>query len=175
VVEEEVICEILVCVGFVLEKKQVRAKYLELKKRVGKIKYLMDTIGNFLTQIRNSLIAKKSLARDRYSRINLAIAKILKEEGYVGEIKKIDADKKNFLEIELKYNDSGEPLIQSVKRISSPGKHFYVNYKKIPRVKPLAGYKEELGIVIISTSKGLMTGKEARRRHLGGELIAEIY
>lgn len=135
----------------------------------------MDTIGNFLTQIRNSLIAKKSLARERYSKMNLAIAKILKEEGYIGEIKKINEDKKAFLEIELKYDASGEPLIHSIKRISSPGRRLYVNYKKIPRVKPLAGHRNELGIVIISTSKGLMTGKEARKRHLGGELIAEIY
>jgi small subunit ribosomal protein S8 len=135
----------------------------------------MDTIGDFLTRIRNAILRRKPSVRDIYSNLKMAIAKVLKEEGYIGKISVIKEQEKKFIEIELKYDDSGSPLLHSLKRISKPGRRIYVKYKEIPKVKPLAGYKEELGIVIISTPRGVMTGEEARKRHLGGELIAEIY
>ncbi len=135
----------------------------------------MDPIADFLTKIRNALMRKKPVVRDSYSNMKLAIAKILKKEGYVKKVRKFTEEGKEFLELTLGYDENGEPLIHSLKRLSKPGRRLYVGWREIPRVKPLAGYKEELGIVIISTPRGVMTGEEARKRHLGGELIAEIY
>jgi len=135
----------------------------------------MDTISDFLAKIRNSLNAKKPLLKEKYSKIKLAIAKILLDEGYVEEIKKIEEEGTSYLLISLRYTESNEPFIHSIKRLSSPGRHLYASYKDLPKIKPLAGYKQSLGIIIVSTSSGIMTSAEARKRHLGGELIAEIY
>lgn len=135
----------------------------------------MDPIADFLAKIRNALLRRKPVVEDSYSNMKLAIAKILKKEGYIKKVKKINREGKDYLELELSYDENGEPLIHHLKRLSKPGRRLYVSWKEIPKVKPLAGYREELGIVIISTPRGVMTGKEARRRHLGGELIAEIY
>ncbi|MCD6421914.1 30S ribosomal protein S8 [bacterium] len=136
----------------------------------------MDPIADFLTKIRNALMRRKPAVVDRYSNMKLAIAKILRDEGFIESVKKTkDEAGRDILELELRYDEEGNPMIHSLRRISKPGRRIYVKYRQIPRVKPLAGHKEELGIVIISTSRGVMTGEEARKRHLGGELIAEIY
>lgn len=136
----------------------------------------MDTISDFLTKLRNALQIKKPELRDSYSKIKLAIAKILVEEGYVEKIDKIkDEDNRDYLILTLKYDKDNQSIIHSIKTLSTPGRHLYVTSKKLPRVKPLAGYQAELGMVIISTSRGIMTVAEARKKHLGGELIAEIY
>jgi len=135
----------------------------------------MDTISDFLTKIRNALQRKKPEMQAHYSKINLAIAKILKQQGYIEEIKKTKLNNKESIILKLEYDEQGNPVISHIQRLSSPGQRLYTTFKQIPKVKPLAGHKQQLGIVIISTSQGIMTGQEARKRHLGGELIAEIY
>jgi small subunit ribosomal protein S8 len=135
----------------------------------------MDTISDFLTKIRNALQIQKPQLRDNYSKTKLAIAKILLQEGYIEKIDKVEEENRSYLILDLKYDENNQSIIHSIKHLSSPGRHLYVDYKEIPRVKPLVGYKTDLGIVIVSTSRGVMTGLEARKKHLGGELIAEIY
>lgn len=135
----------------------------------------MDTISDFLTKIRNANQIRKPQLRDNYSQMRIALAKILLNEGYLANVNKIKEDGREFLILDLKYDAQNEPMIHSVKTLSSPGRHLYVKSNEIPKIKPLAGYKNTLGIIIISTSRGIMTGEEARKKNLGGELIAEIY
>ncbi len=134
----------------------------------------MDTIANFLTQIRNAISAGHDNVNTPYSTVREQIAIILKQEGYIAEVTVDDSDtiKKRLL-IELGYHyEAGRgrtSTLQTIKRISKPGRRSYVSTKNIPR--PLRG----LGTVIVSTSQGILTGKEARKLGLGGEVICEIW
>lgn len=122
----------------------------------------MDTIGNLLTSIRNAEAAGHSTTSVPFSKMSMAVLAILKEEGYIVDMKETD-DAKKRIEITLV-----EGIRHSYKRISKPGRRLYTPSRDIPMV--LRG----LGMVIVSTSKGLMTGKNARKQNLGGELICEI-
>ncbi|MEA3272125.1 MAG: 30S ribosomal protein S8 [Patescibacteria group bacterium] len=129
---------------------------------------ITDPISDMLTRIRNASVVSKTEVVLPYSKIKFAIAKILKEEGYV-----LDAKKENEgfgqLKIKLKYEQDKKSSINSIKRISKPGRRFYCSCDNLPRV--LGG----IGVAIISTSCGLMTNTEARKRRLGGEVICEVY
>jgi len=129
---------------------------------------MTDPIADILTRIRNALIRKKSEVVLPFSKMKFAIAKILEKENFIKKAEKIEENYSQ-IKIILKYNQTGEPAIKDLKRISKPGRRVYVNKKEIPRT--LWGP----GIVIISTSRGLIVDKEARRRKLGGEVICEIY
>lgn len=136
---------------------------------------MTDPIADMLTRIRNASAAKKSEVVLPMSKIKYSIAKILEKEGYVGNvsIEKSESKKnKSFvfdeIKIVLKYNN-GKSVISSLKRISKPGLRVYVNRGELPRVL------NNLGIAIISTSQGLMTNKEARKKNVGGEVVCEIY
>lgn len=102
-----------------------------------------------------------------YSKLKMAVAKILSEEGYVGAIEKLAAGHGE-LRIELKY-EGGEPFIRSLQRVSTPGRRAYAGHGELPRVL------SDQGIAIVSTSQGVMTNKEARKRRLGGEILALVY
>lgn len=135
----------------------------------------MDPISDMLTSIRNALAVRKETVDVPFSKLKFEIAKILEREGFIEKVakkkKKIKKGKmkpKPFLEIHLKYENK-IPAIFGLKRISKPGQKIYLPYKKIKKVK--GGY----GIAIISTSKGLMTDKEARKNKIGGEVICEIW
>ncbi|WP_212113273.1 30S ribosomal protein S8 [Candidatus Shikimatogenerans silvanidophilus] len=133
-----------------------------------------DTISDYLTRIRNSLFVGKYYVDIPYSKIKKEITKILYEEGYILNYKLHNNNNNNnniIIKIMLKYNDEKchSPVIKCLKRISKPGLRKYCNVKNIPRV--LNG----LGISIISTSKGLMTGKKAKNNNLGGEILCYIY
>jgi small subunit ribosomal protein S8 len=127
-----------------------------------------DPIADMLTRIRNTVPLKKEKVVIPFSKLKFEIAKILEKEGYVRKVEKSEG---NFasIDIELKYTSEKESVIQNLKRISKPGRRVYVEYQKIPRV--LNG----LGMAIISTSAGLMSDKEAKKRKIGGEVICEIY
>lgn len=127
----------------------------------------MDPISDMLTSIRNAIAVKKSTVFVPFSKLKYEIAKLLEKEGFVEKIRK-KGKKRVFIEIDLKYSQEG-PVIQGIKRISKPGQRIYLPYTKIKKVK--AGY----GIAIISTSRGLMTDREAKKRKLGGEIICEIW
>lgn len=128
---------------------------------------MTDPIADMLTRIRNAQMARKSEVVIPFSKIKFKIAEIIKQHGYIGNLKK-DQENHQFI-IELKYNNDKSPAIKSIKRVSRPGCRIYVTKDNLKKV--LNGY----GFSIISTSKGLMTDDEARKIGIGGEVICEIY
>jgi small subunit ribosomal protein S8 len=130
---------------------------------------MTDPIADLLTRIKNGLRVKKKQVTAPYSKIKVGILKILKEKNLIQGFKvQENGIKKNFI-IYLKYDEDGEPLIEDLKRVSKPGRRVYAGYKDL---KPLRG---GFAFRIISTSRGLMTDEEARKRKLGGEIICEVY
>ena len=130
----------------------------------------MDTVGNFLSQIRNAYLADKDEVIASYSKLRKSLADLLVKEGYLlkVETKKLKDNKAN-LRILLNYIDGDRPAISRIKRMSKPGRRLYATVGKIPWT--LGG----LGLAIVSTPKGLMTDKQARKNNLGGEIICKIY
>ena len=128
-----------------------------------------DTIADMLTRIRNASSMGYTEVTVPASNLKEDIARILKEEGFIKDYKVKSEDSKKNLELTLKYGNKKERVITGLKRISKPGLRVYVKSDEVPRV--LNG----LGIAIISTSKGLMTDKEARKQNLGGEVLAYIW
>lgn len=128
-----------------------------------------DPIADMLTSIRNALMAHHRRVDVPSSRVKLAIAEVLKAEKYIENFKVLPEVQHGTLRIYLRYNANEKPMIRNLKRISTPGRRVYVKQGEIPRV--LAG----LGTAILSTPDGILTGQEALRRGLGGELVAEIW
>ncbi len=129
---------------------------------------MTDPIADMLTRIRNALQQKHASVSMPASNEKKAIAQILKNEGFITDFN-IEGDVKKTLNIELKYGPNNEKVISGLRRISKPGLRVYAKVENLPSV--LNG----LGIAIISTSKGMMTDKEARKNHLGGEVIAYVW
>ncbi len=130
---------------------------------------MTDPIADMLTRIRNAVQAKHQKVDMPSSRLKVDIARILKEEGYIAHFKTSDEEGRAFLTVFLKYGSKGEKVISNIERISRPGCRVYVSKSKIPKV--LGG----LGINIVTTSHGVMTGKEARKQGFGGELLCNVY
>ena len=128
-----------------------------------------DPIADMLTRIRNANTMRYKNVEVPASKMKLEIAKILKEEGFIEDFKSEKGDKENMLVLTLKYGPNKERVITGLKRISKPGLRVYAKSNELPRV--LNG----LGIAIVSTSKGIMTDKEARKESLGGEVLAYIW
>ena len=127
-----------------------------------------DPIADMLTRIRNALTAKHADVKIPTSKVKSAIADILLEEGYIASVEKVDEGVNSYLNITLKYG-AGKSVINGLKRVSKPGLRVYANCEELPKV--LGG----LGIAIISTSKGIMTDKQARLANVGGEVMAYIW
>jgi len=127
-----------------------------------------DPIADFLTRIRNAVKARKKFVEAPSSNMKVGIAEILKKTNFIKDYEIIEDNKQNVIKIALQYVD-GESSIQGIKRISTPGLRKYVSKDEIPRVQ------NGLGVAIISTSKGLLTDKEARREGIGGEVICHIW
>jgi len=130
---------------------------------------ITDPIADMLTRIRNAIMAKHLEVEVPASKMKLAIARILKDEGFIEQYKLIKDGKQGIIKITLKYDENKNSVISALKRISKPGRRIYVNKKQLPRV--LNG----LGIAILSTSKGVITDKEARKLGVGGEWICSIW
>jgi small subunit ribosomal protein S8 len=130
---------------------------------------MTDPIADFLTRIRNASRAKHARVDIPASRIKGEIAKILREQGYVRDVKFVEDGKQGLLRIYLKYNESSGPVIEGLQRISKPGRRIYSKKGEIPRV--LGGY----GLVVLSTSQGILSGHEARQRGVGGEVLCQIW
>lgn len=128
-----------------------------------------DTIADMLTRIRNANAMRYTDVSVPASKTKIELARILKEEGFIKDYKVVKNDAQGTIELTLKYGDKKERVITGLKRISKPGLRVYAKSDEIPKV--LNG----LGIAIISTSKGIMTDKEARRQNLGGEVLAYIW
>ena len=130
---------------------------------------MTDPIADMLTRIRNAVLAKHMKVDMPASRLKVEIARILKEEGYISHYKTNEEEGLNFLTVFLKYGPKGERVITNIERVSRPGCRVYVSRGEIPRV--LGG----LGINIVTTSHGVMTGQQARRQGFGGEVLCNIY
>lgn len=129
----------------------------------------IDTMGDFLTSIRNALLVSKRIITVPFSKMKMGVAEVLKDEGFIKDYKKIDGeDGKDALTIYLKYVD-GESVIHEIKRVSRPGRRHYENLKNI---QPVIG---GLGISILSTNVGIMTDKKAKKMSVGGEVICHVW
>jgi len=130
---------------------------------------MTDPITDMLNRIKNAQAVFRQAVILPFSKMKYEIAMILQKQGFVGEVEKKGRHTKKVIKITLKYSKEKEPLISGLKRISKPGQRIYAAAKEIKPVR--GGY----GIAIISTSKGLMTDKEARKKKLGGEVICEVW
>jgi len=129
-----------------------------------------DTISDMLTRIRNANMVKHQIVQIPATKMSLAIASILKEEGFIEDFESYVEDKKKFLLMSLKYiGKTRNPVICKIIRISKPGLRVYSNSKELPRVL------DDLGIAIISTSKGVMTNLKAKELGIGGEILCHIW
>jgi small subunit ribosomal protein S8 len=131
---------------------------------------MTDPIADYLTRVRNAIMAKHKVVEIPASNLKKEITKILFDKGYILSYKFEDDSKQGIIKIALKYHPvSKAPAIKSIKRVSKPGLRKYANVDNMPRV--LNG----LGIAILSTSKGVMTNKEARKENVGGEVLCYVY
>ncbi len=130
---------------------------------------ISDPIADMLTRIRNALMAKHDFVLVPASRMKLSIARILKEDGFISNYEVLRSKPHRAIKIHLKYGEKNQPVITGLERSSRPGLRVYVNSKEIPRV--YGG----LGIAIVSTSKGVVTGQQAWRQGLGGELLCFVW
>ena len=127
-----------------------------------------DTVGDFLTSIRNASQANKAVITVQWSRLREGVAKILVDAGYVASARKAEREGLPVLELSLKYV-AGVPAITSIERVSTPGRRVYAGYSSVPKV--IGG----MGVSILTTSRGVMTDAEARRQKVGGELLAKVW
>ena len=128
-----------------------------------------DPIADFLTRVRNALKTRQMRVDIPYSKNKAELARVLMDCHYIHDFVQVDEGPQGYLRLYLKYSGNGEPVIQGLKRVSRPGLRRYVGQRDIPRV--LNG----LGTAILSTSHGVMTGSEAKRQGLGGEVVCHIW
>lgn len=128
-----------------------------------------DPIADFLTAIRNANMARHAEVSQPASKIKVEIARILKEEGYIGDYEVQPDDKQGRIRVTMRYTDTRERIIQHIERVSKPGRRIYVGKSDIERV--LGG----LGVAILSTPRGVLTDRAAKRAGVGGELLAKVY
>ncbi len=130
---------------------------------------MTDPIADMLTRIRNALISKKDSVEIPVSNIKKEIAKILLDEGYINGYEIVGEGKDSLIKVELKYGPKGEKVITGLKRVSKPGLRIYAGYDELPKV--LGG----MGIAIVSTPKGVMTDRQARKERHGGEILVYVW
>lgn len=130
---------------------------------------LSDPIADMLTRIRNGLRARHTVVNVRASGVCEGIAKVLKEEGYIQDYKRVeDQTHQGFLRVYLKYGPVGEEVITEIRRVSTPGRRVYEGVEDIPR--PLGG----MGVAIVSTSKGILSDRQCRELSVGGEVLCTV-
>ena len=130
---------------------------------------MTDPIADMLTRIRNATAAQHDHVNIPASKMKTAIAKVLKDEGFIRGYEAFEEGPQSFLRIHLNYTESRDPLLSGLKRVSRPGLRVYVQKREIPRVY------NGLGIAILSTPKGIMTGQQAWRQHTGGEVLCYVW
>ena len=130
---------------------------------------ISDPIADMLTRIRNAVMVRHDFVLVPSSRMKLAITKILKEEGFITDYEVLRGKPHRVIKLHLRYDEKKQPIISGLERVSKPGLRVYVEKKEIPRVHG------GLGIAILSTTKGVMTGQHAWRRGIGGELLCHIW
>ena len=131
--------------------------------------YITDTIADMLTRIRNANSAKHDTVDIPASKMKTSIAQILLDEGYIKSFTVTDDGKQGIIKVTLKYGEGKKPVITGLRRVSKPGLRIYTSVEDMPKV--LKG----LGIAIVSTSKGVMTDRQARKENVGGEILAFVW
>ena len=129
----------------------------------------MDTIGDFLSRVRNAGSARHEKLDIPASNVRVGIAKILLDNGYIRSFKVVRDDKQGVMRVYLKYNDKGKPIITAIDRVSRPGRRVYVKSNDIPEVR------DGFGISILSTNRGVVDGDTAKKENLGGELLCNVW
>ena len=130
---------------------------------------MTDPIADMLTRMRNALMASYETVDVPSSRMKVSIAKVLKAEGFIKNFKLIDDNKQGIIKIYFKYDEEGNPILGGLKRVSKPGCRIYTKGDRVPQV--LNGY----GVNILSTSKGIVTDKQARKLGVGGEVLCSVW
>jgi len=128
-----------------------------------------DPIADMLTRVRNAIRARHPKVDVPASKLKIEIARILKEEGYIATYKVVEEGAKKTIRIYLKYGSDNSPVISTIERVSRPGCRVYVGQTEIPRV--LGG----MGINILTTARGVMTGRDAHKEHVGGEILCRVW
>jgi len=130
---------------------------------------MTDPVADMLTRIRNACSSRHGRVDMPPSKLKLEIARLLKDNHYIQEFQVLDDGRHGLLRLYLRYHNGDQPVIRELQRVSTPGLRRYVGAREIPRVK------NGLGMAIVSTPKGLMTDRDARSAHMGGELLALIW
>ena len=130
---------------------------------------MTDPIADMLTRIRNALRIERTHVEIPASRVKKGIAEVLKREGYIWEFEVVDQEPQNVLRLNLKYGPNGEDVIQSIQRVSKPGRRVYT------RSSDCGDVLQGLGISVISTSQGVLSNREAKSKSIGGEVLCEIW
>ena len=130
---------------------------------------MTDPIADFLTRIRNAILVNKVSVVCPSSKLKHRMAEILQEEGYIEAVSRQEDNLQGVLSMTLRYDNDNRPAIRGLKRISRPGQRTYVPAKEVPNVR------NGLGIAIVSTSSGVMTDRDARKRGVGGEILCEVW
>ncbi len=130
---------------------------------------MTDPVADMLTRVRNAVTARHEHVNIPASKMKAAIAQVLQDEGFIREFDTFEEGPRRFLRIQLNYTDKKEPLLNGLKRVSRPGLRVYVQKREIPRVY------NGLGIAILSTPRGLMTGQQAWRQQTGGEVLCYVW
>ncbi len=130
---------------------------------------MTDPISDMLTRIRNASLARHDRVEMPHSRLKESLAGVLKGEGYLDDVRVAEGEGRRTLTLILRYGRDKSSAIDGVRRVSAPGRRVYVRHDRIPRVR------SGMGVSILSTSRGVMTDKEARKQKVGGELLCEIW
>lgn len=130
---------------------------------------MTDPISDMLARLRNASIARHDRTEMPHSNLKQHVAEVLKQEGYVDDVRVSDGDGKKTLTVVLRYGRDKASAIDGVRRVSAPGRRLYVRHDRIPRVR------SGMGISILSTSRGVMTDRQAREQKVGGELLCEVW
>ncbi len=130
---------------------------------------MTDPIADMLTRIRNAQMVFHEAVDIPHSKLKTKLAEVLKSEGYIRSFRVISDGRHRFIRIFLKYDEKGTPVIEGLKRVSKPSRRVYIGYDDIPKV--LNGY----GVNLISTSKGILTDREARKMRVGGEILCSVW
>jgi small subunit ribosomal protein S8 len=130
---------------------------------------MTDPIADMLARIRNAALARHDRAEMPHSRLKEHVAKVLKSEGFIDDVRVTEGEGPKLLTLVLRYGRGKDSAIDGVRRVSTPGRRVYVRHDHIPRVR------SGMGVSILSTSRGVMTDKEARKQRVGGELLCEVW
>ncbi len=130
---------------------------------------MTDPVGDMLTRIRNAGRAKHSQLRCSSSKLKLAVARVLSQEGFLGDVRVESEGAFPILVVDMRYAEGGTMIIDEIHRVSRPGRRVYVNKQEIPKVR------NGLGVAVLSTSKGVMCDRDARDAQVGGEVLCEVW